>query len=68
MLSSTPQERTPMPDSSLALLAEARRVLDRYMFDGDLCRDDIAEVCQKIDDLLPVNPTAVAQKPARVAA
>lgn len=41
-----------MADSALALLAEARKVLDRYMFDGDTCRDDIAEVCQKIDDVL----------------
>ena len=57
-----------MADSPLALLAEARRVLDRYMFDGDLCRDDIAEVCQKIDDLLPANTSPAVQKPARAAA
>ena len=38
----------------LALLARARAVLDRYMFeaDGESIRDDIAEVCMAIDDVL----------------
>jgi hypothetical protein len=47
-----------MTEPPLAVLAEARKVLERYMFDGETCRDD-AEVCQKIDDLLP-SPVHVA--------
>jgi hypothetical protein len=40
----------------LALLARARAVLDRYMFepDGEMIRDDVAEMCMAIDDVLPV--------------
>lgn len=41
-----------MTDPALALLAETRKVLERYIFDGESCRDDIAEICQKIDDVL----------------
>ena len=38
----------------LALLSRARTVLDRYMFDVDeSLRDDVAEVCMAIDDLMP---------------
>ena len=33
-------------------LAELRRLLDPLLFDGDVCRDDVAEVCQKIDDAI----------------
>ena len=41
-------------DELLALLQKARAVLDRYMFDDDqLLRDDVAEICMKIDDALP---------------
>jgi hypothetical protein len=42
-------------DELLALLARARAVLDRYMFDEDaeVTRDDVAEVCMAIDDALP---------------
>jgi len=41
-------------DELLALLRRARAVLDHYMFDeGELLRDDIAEVCMAIDDALP---------------
>lgn len=42
-------------DQLLELLARARAVLDRYMFeqDGEAVRDDIAEVCLAIDDALP---------------
>jgi hypothetical protein len=42
-------------DQLLELLARARAVLDRYMFeqDGEAMRDDIAEVCMAIDDALP---------------
>ena len=45
----------PMPnDELLALLKKARAVLDRYMFDDDqLLRDDVADICMKIDDALP---------------
>jgi len=41
-------------DELLALLKKARAVLDRYMFDdGQLLRDDVADICMKIDDALP---------------
>jgi hypothetical protein len=35
-----------------ALLSEARSVLERYMFDGVDLRDDVAEICAKIDDAM----------------
>jgi hypothetical protein len=38
-------------DELRSLLEEALQVLERYMFDGEHCRDDIAEICIKIDDL-----------------
>jgi hypothetical protein len=34
------------------LLRRARTVLERYMWDGETIRDDVAEVCMKIDDVL----------------
>jgi hypothetical protein len=40
------------------LLAQARMVLGRYLFDGVDLRDDIAEICEKIDDLFPAEPEA----------
>jgi hypothetical protein len=42
-------------DELVALLARARTVLERYMFeaDGEAIRDDVAEVCMAIDDALP---------------
>lgn len=38
----------------LALLIKSRAVYERYLFDadGDSIRDDIAEVCMAIDDVL----------------
>jgi len=37
-----------------ALLAKARLVLDRHMFEADgTIRDDVAAVCMDIDDALP---------------
>ena len=38
----------------VALLARARAVLDRYLFeaDGEAMRDDVAEICMAIDDTL----------------
>jgi hypothetical protein len=41
---------------STALLKQARAVLERYLFDGVDLRDDIAEICAKIDDALPPAP------------
>ena len=43
-------------DDLIALLNRARSVLERYMFeaDGEAIRDDVAEVCMAIDDVLPV--------------
>jgi hypothetical protein len=41
----------------IALLKESRTVMERYMFDGVDLRDDIAEVCAKIDDAIPTPET-----------
>jgi hypothetical protein len=41
---------------SMALLRQARTVLGRYLFDGVDLRDDIAEICAKIDDALSPSP------------
>ena len=48
----------------LALLKRARAVLDRYMFeaDGEMIRDDVAEVCMAIDDALPVEGRVLLKK------
>jgi hypothetical protein len=35
------------------LLRSARSLLDRFMFEGDQLRDDVANVCIKTDDVLP---------------
>ena len=45
-----------MPHDCERLLSQARAILERYMFDGDTIRDDVAEICMKIDDLLPQAP------------
>jgi hypothetical protein len=38
----------------LALLNQARTVLDRYLFDdSEAMRDDVAQICMAIDDALP---------------
>jgi len=39
------------------LLNRARTVLERYLFeaDGEAIRDDVAEVCMAIDDVLTVD-------------
>jgi hypothetical protein len=44
-----------MQEELIALLKQARTVLERYMFDegGDAIRDDVAELCMAIDDALP---------------
>ena len=45
-----------MPNKELtALLARARGILERYMFEREsgAIRDDVAEVCMAIDDALP---------------
>jgi len=50
-------------DELLALLSQARSVLERYMFDeGELIRDDVAEVCMAIDDALPDATRVVVKK------
>jgi len=36
-----------------ALLCQARSVLERYLFDGVDLRDDVAEICARIDAALP---------------
>jgi hypothetical protein len=35
------------------LLRSARSLLDRFMFEGDEMRDDVANLRMKIDDALP---------------
>ena len=44
----------------LTLLARSRAVLDRYLFEanGESIRDDVAEICMAIDDVLPGGPGA----------
>ena len=50
------------------LLNDARAVLERYQFDGDVLRDDVAEICMKIDDLLSrARPPEVAAAPMMLA-
>ena len=47
-----------------ALLIEARVVLERYMFDRVDLRDDVADICLKIDNALP--PTANSNRPRAI--
>jgi len=54
-----------MPHEELiALLKRARTVLDRYLFeaDGELVRDDVAEICMAIDDTLPEEGRVLVKK------
>ena len=50
------------------LLAAARQVLERYLFDGDDIHDDVAELCMKIDDVMPPEIEAEADRRINVAA
>jgi hypothetical protein len=43
-------------DELLALLTRSRRVFERHLFDGETMRDDIAETCIAIDDVLSREP------------
>ena len=43
-------------DDYAQLLRSARSVLERYMFDGEAVRDDVAEICMKLDDVLAEEP------------
>jgi hypothetical protein len=45
-------ERSMTMTEHTHLLREARTVLERFMFDGEDIRDDVAEVCAKLDDVL----------------
>ena len=47
-----------------ALLIEARMVLERYMFDRVDLRDDVADICLKIDDALP--PATNSNRPRAI--
>jgi hypothetical protein len=40
-------------------LQSARSLLDRFMFDGDAMRDNVATLCMTIDDVLPSKPLAL---------
>jgi hypothetical protein len=42
-----------MPDTEQDLLRSARSLLDRFMFEGEELRGDVANLCMKIDDVLP---------------
>jgi hypothetical protein len=43
------------PEECEHLIRTARAVLERYLFDADgqVIRDDIAEICMKIDEAFP---------------
>ena len=47
-----------------ALLIEARVVLERYMFDRVDLRDDVADICLKIDNALP--PASNSNRPRAI--
>jgi hypothetical protein len=54
-----------MTTDEIRLLRTARVVLERYMWEGQTLRDDVAEICMKLDDLLLV-PSPVMQSTAAV--
>jgi hypothetical protein len=47
------------------LLRSARSFLDRFMFEGDEMRDDVANLCMKIDDALPSAEGSASAIPLR---
>jgi len=49
-------DRVMITAESTALLQQARTVLERYLFDGVDLRDDVAEICARIDAALPPAP------------
>ena len=56
-----PIEGTAMADYDYEkLLRSARSLLDRFMFEEDEFRDDVANLCMKIDDALPSSPEITA--------
>jgi hypothetical protein len=46
----------------LALLVRSRAVHERYLFDGEVMRDDVAELCIAIDDALSRQSQASARQ------
>jgi hypothetical protein len=42
------------------VLRSARSLLDRFMFEGDELRDDVVNLCMKIDDVLPSAEVSVS--------
>jgi hypothetical protein len=55
-------------DQAMALLRQARSVLEQHMFDENgHCWDDIAEICMKIDDELPAPVVQVISATDRAA-
>jgi hypothetical protein len=47
----------------LTLLLKARTVLKAHLFDeGEMIRDDIAEICMQIDDALPDSGRVLVRK------
>jgi hypothetical protein len=55
-----------MQEELIALLKQARTVLDRYMFEegSEAIRDDIAELCMAIDDTLPDDSRVLVKRAA----
>jgi hypothetical protein len=49
-------------DDYAQLLRSARSVLERYMFDGEDVRDDVAEICMKLDDVLGAQPSRLIEE------
>jgi hypothetical protein len=50
-----------MPNSEREnLLRSVRSLLDRFMFEGDEIRDDLTNLCMKIDDELPPSADEVS--------
>ena len=46
----------------LGLLSRSRAMHERYLFDGDVLRDDVAELCMAIDDALSGQSQASARQ------
>ena len=48
----------------IELLRRARNVLDGYLFEteGEVIRDDVAEICMAIDDTLPEEGRVLVKK------
>ncbi|MBS0579283.1 MAG: hypothetical protein JSR36_08485 [Proteobacteria bacterium] len=49
----------------LALLARARQVMDRYIFDdAQVMRDDVAQLCMALDEVMPSDDRITIKAPS----